>query len=70
MHNRTEVDVVMTWNRITSLAGINGLKILPDSEAGTFSIVMADNVAKLLMGGLPSLYMVRMYVEGYIRGKQ
>lgn len=68
MNNLTEVSVVNAWQRVTSMAGMKGLKILLDLDTSTFSVVKDTSLSKPLIANIPALYIVKIFIEGYTAG--
>lgn len=67
MNTQTEADAVALWQRVTSMAGMNGMRVVPDETAKTFT-VLTDDLKTIRMQGLPTLYFVKIYLEGYANG--
>lgn len=67
MNTQTEADAVALWQRVTSMAGMNGMRVVPDETAKTFT-VLTDDLKTVRIQGLPNLYCVRVYLEGFTNG--
>lgn len=67
MNTQTEADAVALWQRVTSMAGMNGMRVVPDETAKTFT-VLTDDLKTVRIQGLPTLYFVKVYLEGFSHG--